>query len=182
MKVILGVAAAWGVPEKHVDVPNAYVKAYKEELLDILLHESSGMKINEENFKRLGVIKKFDVVLELKKSLYGLKQAGRVWSQLLQTKLRDEEFKKCIGDMCLYYTCDGHEMIIVDVYDDAQECGTVSKFLGIRLKALDTRAYVLDQEEAIDELLVSTGWCRLILHVHRSAMTTVMKLDRPACF
>uniref|UniRef100_A0AAV1UNT6 Reverse transcriptase Ty1/copia-type domain-containing protein n=1 Tax=Peronospora matthiolae TaxID=2874970 RepID=A0AAV1UNT6_9STRA len=38
VKVILALAATWGVPAKHEDFPNAYVKAEKEQHLEILMH------------------------------------------------------------------------------------------------------------------------------------------------
>uniref|UniRef100_A0AAV1T1T5 Reverse transcriptase Ty1/copia-type domain-containing protein n=1 Tax=Peronospora matthiolae TaxID=2874970 RepID=A0AAV1T1T5_9STRA len=37
VKVILVLALRWGVPARHGDIPNAYVKADKEEHLDIYL-------------------------------------------------------------------------------------------------------------------------------------------------
>ena len=37
VKVILALAAIWGVPAKHGDIPNAYVKADKEAHWEILL-------------------------------------------------------------------------------------------------------------------------------------------------
>lgn len=45
------------------------------------------------------------VVLAL--SLYGLKQAGRLWSQLLHVRLNDAGYVRCVSDMCLYYKNDG---------------------------------------------------------------------------
>ncbi|CAI5720399.1 unnamed protein product [Peronospora effusa] len=51
MKVILGLAATWGVIAKHVDISNAYVKADKEEHQDILLRAPSGKQIKEERLK-----------------------------------------------------------------------------------------------------------------------------------
>ena len=82
--------------------------------------------------------------------------------------------------MCLYFKRDGHEIKKVGVYvDDILVTATtvegvdliytaikslsiknlepVPKLLGIRVKALDTCAYVLDQEEAINELLWEHG-------------------------
>ncbi|CAI5739085.1 unnamed protein product [Peronospora destructor] len=64
MKVILGLAATWGVPAKRGDIPNAYVKAGKEEHLEILLHVPSGMQIKDERLKALGVDSASDVALE----------------------------------------------------------------------------------------------------------------------
>ena len=42
VKVILALAATWGVPAKHGDIPNAYVKAEQEAHLEILLACSPG--------------------------------------------------------------------------------------------------------------------------------------------
>lgn len=47
-KVILAVSRIWGVPARHGDVPSAYVKADKEEDLEILLHIPQGMDIDAE--------------------------------------------------------------------------------------------------------------------------------------
>lgn len=43
VKVVLALARVWGVPARHGDVPNAYVKADKEEDLEIALHVPQGM-------------------------------------------------------------------------------------------------------------------------------------------
>uniref|UniRef100_A0AAV1UE71 Reverse transcriptase Ty1/copia-type domain-containing protein n=1 Tax=Peronospora matthiolae TaxID=2874970 RepID=A0AAV1UE71_9STRA len=45
VKVILVLALRWGVPARHGGIPNAYVKADKEEHLDIYLAIPQGMKI-----------------------------------------------------------------------------------------------------------------------------------------
>ena len=135
MKVILGLAATWGVPAKHGDIPNAYVKANKEEHLEILLHVPRGMKIKDENLKELGVSRASEVALELKKSLYGLKQAGRLWSQLLHTRLKESGFEECISDLWLYYKRDCDDMTVVGVYVDdflvtETKAASVDWFLG----------------------------------------------------
>uniref|UniRef100_A0AAV1UY47 Retroviral polymerase SH3-like domain-containing protein n=1 Tax=Peronospora matthiolae TaxID=2874970 RepID=A0AAV1UY47_9STRA len=80
--VTLAHAATWGVPAKHGDIPNAYVKAGKEQQLDILLQMPRAMTIDQDVLKMVGAVTKKGVVLQLRKSLYGLKQAGRLWSQL----------------------------------------------------------------------------------------------------
>jgi hypothetical protein len=64
---------------KHGDVPNAYVKGEREEELDIFLRLPRGMVIPEDVRKRLSVNDDSELVLDLKKPLYGLKQAGRRW-------------------------------------------------------------------------------------------------------
>ena len=45
-KVVLALAATWGVPAKHGDIPNTYVRADKETHLDIFLLVPSGMTLS----------------------------------------------------------------------------------------------------------------------------------------
>ena len=47
MKVILRLAGTWSVPAKQGDVPNTFVRADKEEHMDILLHVPSSMQIKD---------------------------------------------------------------------------------------------------------------------------------------
>uniref|UniRef100_A0AAV1UYA7 Reverse transcriptase Ty1/copia-type domain-containing protein n=1 Tax=Peronospora matthiolae TaxID=2874970 RepID=A0AAV1UYA7_9STRA len=54
-KVILVLAQIWGVPTRHIDVPNAYVKASTEPDLNIYLYVPQGMQISKEETQRLGV-------------------------------------------------------------------------------------------------------------------------------
>ncbi|OWZ00803.1 Pol Polyprotein [Phytophthora megakarya] len=77
-KVILAVSIIWGVPARHGDVPSAYVKADKEEEMEILLHIPREMDISIELLRKLGVKDKRQLSLRLKKGLYGLKQSGRL--------------------------------------------------------------------------------------------------------
>lgn len=48
VKVILALVVTWGVPAKDGDIPNAYMKANKEDHLDIFLSVPFGMEIGEE--------------------------------------------------------------------------------------------------------------------------------------
>uniref|UniRef100_A0AAV1UKR6 Uncharacterized protein n=1 Tax=Peronospora matthiolae TaxID=2874970 RepID=A0AAV1UKR6_9STRA len=75
VKMILALAAIWCVPAKHGDIPNAYAKADKEAHLDILLQVPQAMTIDQDALKMVGAAKKKEVVLQLRKSLYSLKQA-----------------------------------------------------------------------------------------------------------
>lgn len=119
-------------------------------------------------------------MLRLAKSLYGLKQAGRLWSQLLHNHLLAACFTQAISDMCLYFKHDGPDMVVVGVYVDdllvtatreelvgkffedmaalsIKNLGYVSRFLGMRVRYDDHHGYELDQEVAIDELLREFG-------------------------
>lgn len=92
VKVLFALAATCGVPAKHADIPNAYVKAEKECELEVFLHVPQAMEIDIATIKNLGATRKKELSTELCKSLYMLKQAGRLWSQLLHKKLCDASF------------------------------------------------------------------------------------------
>ena len=180
VKIILALAATWVAPAKHGDIPNAYVKADKEAHLDIYLHMPRGMAVPAKILQDYGATSGDGLVLELRKSLYGLKQAGRLWSQLVNAKLTEAGFVRCEGDMCLYYKRDGTELVIVGVYVDdllatgtsaavvedffaelktlsIKDLGRVSKFLAMRIELSAIGSYRLDQEEAIGDLLRANG-------------------------
>ena len=78
IKVELALEAFWGVPAKHGDIPNAYVKADKGAHLEICLQMPRGMDVSDDTLRDLGAANCDEVVLELRKSLYGLKQAERL--------------------------------------------------------------------------------------------------------
>ena len=67
-----------GVPDKHGYIPNAYVKADKEAHLKIYLQLSRSINVSGETLREHDVTSANDLVLEVHKSLYGLKQAGRL--------------------------------------------------------------------------------------------------------
>lgn len=128
VKLIFALARKLRVPAKHGDVPNAYVKADKEVELDIYIHLLQGMTIPEELKKQLGVTDDGELVLELRKELYGLKQAGRLWSKLLHKKLVEIGFEQSLTDMCVYVRRRGTTLLVVGVYvDDLSVTGTEQK-------------------------------------------------------
>ncbi|KAG6614663.1 Integrase catalytic core protein [Phytophthora cinnamomi] len=133
----------WRVPAKHGDVPNAYVKADKEEDLRIYIRVPQGMKIPKEILKELGVETDAEVALELKKALYGLKQAGRRWSKLLHSKLVEIGLHQSLVDMCVYYRYKDGVLIVVGVYvDDLLVTGIQQHAVDVffeELKSLDIK-------------------------------------------
>ena len=70
-KVVLALAATWGVPEKHGDIQNAYVRAEKEAHLDIWLEAPRGMTVFDSTLREVGAANAGEVVLELQRSPYG---------------------------------------------------------------------------------------------------------------
>ncbi|DAZ97845.1 TPA: hypothetical protein N0F65_002515, partial [Lagenidium giganteum] len=162
VRVIIVLGKRWGTPGRHGDVPSAFVKACTEPGLRIVLDKPQGMTISRE-------------MMELRKSLYGLKQAGRLWRSLVHKTLIGKGYQQTYTDSCVYVKRDARGVTVVGVYvDDTLVTGTsparvsefyedmasielknqgpVSKFLGIRVR--DTSdGYDLDQQAAIEELL-----------------------------
>ena len=83
------------------------------------------MTIGGDTINGLGARSASELVLKLRKSLYGLKQAGRLWSQLLHTHLVEAGFTQCISDMCLYWSRNDGEFVVMGVFvDDLLATGT----------------------------------------------------------
>ena len=103
-KFVIAMSALWGVPAVHWDGPNAYVKVEKEEDIEIYLEIPKGFDLHaQKGFERT---KPSEAALRLRKSLYGLKEAGRLWNNLLHKKLTGAGFIQYLSDMYLYYQSD----------------------------------------------------------------------------
>ena len=168
------------MPARHSDVANAYVKADQEKNLDIYMKIPCGMQVAQETLNYHEFANKIQLELLLKKFLYGLEQARRLWSNLLHFKLTESNFRQCTADMFLYVNRTDTSVTVVGVHvDDLMVTGTssdvvgrlfkdvgsleikdleiVNKFVGLRVKVDDSEGYVLDQEVTIDLLLKKHG-------------------------
>lgn len=117
-KIVLARSRKFGVPARHGDVPNAYVRAEEEAELEILLNVPQGMNVDTETLASLGVVDKRQVALRLRKSLYGLKQAGCLWAQHLRKTLLKLGFEQSYTDSCVYKRGSGSDPTVVGVYVD----------------------------------------------------------------
>lgn len=84
----------------------------------------------------------------LRKSLYGLKQAGRQWNLKLNKKLTDMGMKQSLNEPCLYFKQNGNIYLFVLVYVDdilvaSQERGLITKFKNELSKEFDLKDYGL---------------------------------------
>lgn len=59
-----------------------------------------------------------DPALDSHKALYGVKQAGHLWSKLLYKKLDTVDFSHCLTDTCVYWKCTQENLVVVGVYVD----------------------------------------------------------------
>ena len=56
-------------------------------------------------------------VCKLRKSLYGLKQAGRTWNVKIDSALQKAGFVPIPADLCVYRHEQGHDFVIVSLYE-----------------------------------------------------------------
>ena len=92
-----------------MDVKTAYLNAEID--TEIYLKQPEGYKIGAEDGSEL--------VFKLNKSIYGLKQSGRNWNQLLHSRLEQNGFKRNPVDYCVYtdHDQDGLRILIIWVDD-----------------------------------------------------------------
>jgi hypothetical protein len=175
---IFALEIMWGVTPEAGDIPNAYPRAQVEDWLNVHLYLPKGKKLTNEELNKLGVQSEKQVTLKLKKSLYGLKQAGRLWNDMLNEFLVNKlSFRRCKTDRCMYVKVVGSDIIVVGIYvddilvtgtrkqvvddffEDAKQMeikylGKVNKFLGIRVSQDEDGGMWLDQEATIEEMLI----------------------------
>ena len=127
-----------------------------------------------------GFIEGSDMVLKLKKSLYGLKQSGRNWNNLLHSFLLDIGFNQSLCDYCVYSKCTGTSKTILVIYVDdliiaasnddlmkeikislsrrfkMKDLGVLSLFLGIEFSV--SEGFIeMKQKKYIDKILTRFG-------------------------
>ncbi|KAE9302338.1 hypothetical protein PR003_g22284 [Phytophthora rubi] len=154
-KLIFVMAHVWGVPARHGDVPSAYVKAGKEEGLEIYLYIPDGMEIPDELLALLG-------------------------NRFLHKILVKLGFCQSYTGGCLYYKRDAGGVTLVGVYVDdllvtgtsnarvdaffedmavleLKDLGVVSKFLGIGFEYDKDKGWLLEQRQVILGMLDKFG-------------------------
>ena len=103
------------------------------------------MDVNYKMLQEHGARRTSDLILQLRKSLYGLKQAGRLWSQLLHKRIIVAGLVQCVVDMCLYRKKDGEDIVLVGVYvEDLPAAGPSAEEVDlffVSLKSLSIKDY-----------------------------------------
>eukprot|EP00794_Sanderia_malayensis_P008499 gene8499-9408_t len=160
VRVLMQLAAQHNLIIHQMDVKTAYLNAPID--CEIYLEQAKGYEIPGKDGAKL--------VYKLNKSLYGLKQSGRNWNNLLNDHLIDQGFKQSLADPCMYVKHDGKDVAILLVWVDdiiiasdtipmleevktmlserfkMKDMGVISRFLGIDFKVEDEKI-TMDQEE-----------------------------------
>lgn len=103
-RTFLSAANTRGYPAKQFDFEMAFPNCKLDEVVQMEVPN--------------GVYADDDMVCELDKSLYGLKQAAQVWNKTIRNKLRSLDFKQSAADECIYVKTVGGEHVYVFLYVD----------------------------------------------------------------
>jgi hypothetical protein len=125
LRYILNLAAKYDLDLWNMDVDTAFLNSYLEGE-EIYMKQAPGF---EDPTRPKAYCK-------LVKSIYGLKQANRVWNQNIDEFLNMCGFKSAQGDPCLYIKVNSNEgsMIVVGLYVDDLLIASNSLFLTEELK------------------------------------------------
>jgi hypothetical protein len=105
-RLLLNLAVQWGLHLRHIDVKTAFLNGDLEETIYMRPPPGSTSSANS------------GVVWKLRKSLYGLKQAGRQWNLKLIGVLKGMGFQKSKGDDSLFYRITPSQSTFLAIYVD----------------------------------------------------------------
>lgn len=137
VRLILSLVAKMDLEMIHFDVKTAFLNGKLNE--EIYMQEPEGFKTGT------------NLACKLKKSLYGLKQASRVWNQTFVDSLNKFDMKQLRSDSCVFVRR-GRETLIIAIYvDDGLVCASNKELLGkvvehlkqqFEITVLDARCFV----------------------------------------
>lgn len=162
-RTLLSVAGIRNYTVRHYDIETAFLNGELTE--EIYLKCPPGFKTNPGK------------VLRLKKSLYGLKQAAKVWNEALHDILIKGQFSQCETDRCLYKAQENDKVCYLIIHVDdiilasnnelfSEKCmkpvkekfkvkdlGEAKHFLGIDIKKNTEGDFLISQEKYIDKII-----------------------------
>lgn len=106
IRLILALAVQNKLLVNHIDIAAAYLNAHLDE--EVYMRQP-------DNFVDPNQPEK---VCKIKKSLYGLKQAGRDWNKKINKVLSNIGFTRCKTDSCVYILRNRDEINIIGLYVD----------------------------------------------------------------
>jgi hypothetical protein len=166
IRMLLYFSLFFGLKTKSIDFSNAFVQAILND--PIYVHLPRGFWHEGSN----------DICCKLKKSLYGITQAPRLWFEHLHDKLVARGFHQSRYDPCLFYSKEVYLVVYVDdvilvsrseatidhlieslkVDSQLTDEGELSSFLGIQVtKDIPNKSYTLMQTGLTDRIIAALG-------------------------
>ena len=108
VRILAQLAVQYDLHVHQMDVKSAYLNAPID--CEIYMEQPQGFQKTGPNGGKL--------VCKLQKSLYGLKQSGRMWNSLLHSYLTSEGFCQSLSDTCVYTKSTVDDKIILIVWVD----------------------------------------------------------------
>ena len=170
IRTLIALAAEHDLELHQMDVKTAFLNGHLDE--EIYMEQPEGFSKKNQEHK----------VCKLSKSLYGLKQAGRSWYQMIDANLTDLGFERTSADVCIYhFQKDGVLMVVALYVDDLlllsnnlgalddlkkklgkrfdmKDLGPAQFILGIQIRRNRVKKVIsISQEQYIDNILKRFG-------------------------
>ena len=139
VRILCALASLLKLHFHHLDVDTAFLNGTLQE--EIYMRLPQGIGLNSGKFVRL------------LRSIYGLKQASRVWNELLDTELGKLGFKRITADYCIYVYHKGKEICFLAVYVDDMGMLTSNLHFMEKLKKLIGEVFKIKDLGPIKQLL-----------------------------
>ena len=170
IRSLLHIAAHNNYKISQMDVKSAYLNANID--TELYLEQPKGYEYTYGNGNNL--------VWRLKKSLYGLKQSGRMWNECFHSFLSANSFVQSLSDSCVYTKLEGKSIIILILFVDdvliasnddialtkfksslsnkfkMKDIGDLSWFLGIKFD-ISCNEIKMSQSKSINKLVERFG-------------------------
>lgn len=128
VRTVMQLAAENDLILHQMDVKTAYLNAPID--CEIYMEQPEGFEIQGDKGEKL--------VYKLNKSLYGLKQSGRNWNQMLYKHLVENGFEQSPSDHCVYTKQTEEEMVVVVIWVDDMIIGASNERLLYETKQMMT--------------------------------------------
>jgi len=166
IRLLLAMAVKMDLHIHQMDAVSAYLNGNLQE--EIYMRQPEGYEDGSSK------------VCKLLKSIYGLKQSGRVWNRTLNAVLTKNNLIRSESDQCIYYRTEGNNILYVAIYVDdilifsnslqsitemkkvleqnfkMKDLGEISSILGINV-AKKNDSIKIDQKDYIKSILEKFG-------------------------
>ena len=155
LRIVLAIAAHYGLFKRHLDCPKAFTQADLD--TPCYMKPPPGMKLPRGK------------CLRLHKSVYGLKQASRLFNRLLVSFFTDIGFTICPNDTCLMYFVKDSRIVLIAIYvDDILMCSTTEQLADEITAQLEAKFKCVNLGEI--------SWC-LGMRIQTSPCRHIITLD-----